>query len=223
MAKTKARASYHHGDLPAALVAATFDLVAEGGVQDFSVAAAARRTGVSISAPYRHFADREELLAACAIAACEELKRRFDAELATEPTAAGQLAAVSGAYVRFAGERRAMFEILHGAGLEKPKHPQLERAAFAALAAAEAAARQLTPTGSDAETGVLVQALTGLAQGHAALLLDGAFGEAPVAVDLAATRARAATAAMIRGRSLLFELPTAGKVTPSAACSSSSP
>jgi AcrR family transcriptional regulator len=210
VAKTKTRASYHHGDLPAALVAATFDLVAEGGVQDFSVAAAARRTGVSISAPYRHFADREELLAAGAIAACEELKRRFDAELTAEPSPAAQLAAVSAAYVRFAGERRPMFEVLHGAGLEKAKHPDLERAAFEALAATEAAARKLTPTGSDAETGLLVQALTGLAQGHATLLLDGAFGEPPDAVDLAAARARAATAAMLRGRSLLFESPAAG-------------
>src|SRR3954466_1898750 len=96
-ADVRTRASYHHGDLPAALVAATFELVAESGVQDFSVAAAARRTGVSISAPYRHFADREELLAACAIAACEELQRRFATELASEPTPAGQLAAVSAA------------------------------------------------------------------------------------------------------------------------------
>jgi AcrR family transcriptional regulator len=205
MAKTKARASYHHGDLPAALVAATFELVAESGVQDFSLAAAARRTGVSISAPYRHFSDREELLAACAIAACEEMKRRFDAELAAETTAAGQLAAVSAAYVRFAGEQRPMFEVLHGAGLDKAKHPGLAQAAFEALAAAEAAARKLTPNGSDTETGILVQALTGLAQGHATLLLDGGFGELPAAVDLASDRARAATAAMLRGRSLLFD------------------
>jgi AcrR family transcriptional regulator len=208
--KSKARASYHHGDLPAALVAATFELVAESGVQDFSLAAAARRTGVSISAPYRHFADREQLLAACAIAACEELKSRFDAELAAEPTAAGRLAAVSAAYVRFAGERRPMFEVLHGAGLDKARHPGLERAAFEALAAAEAAARELTPSGSDEETGILVQALTGLAQGHATLLLDGGFGDLPTAVDLASARARAATAAMLRGRSLMFGPAAAG-------------
>jgi AcrR family transcriptional regulator len=204
VAKTKVRASYHHGDLPAALVAATFELVAESGLQDFSVAAAARRTGVSISAPYRHFADREELLAACAIAACEELKRRFDAELAAEPAPAAQLAAIAAAYVRFAGERRPMFEVLHGAGLDKTKHPELEQAALAALAGAEAAARKLTPSGGDEETGALVLALTGLAQGHATLLLDGGFGDPPAAVELAAARARAATAAMLRGRSLLF-------------------
>jgi len=209
MAKTQTRASYHHGDLPAALVAATFELVGESGLQDFSVAEAARRTGVSISAPYRHFADREELLAACAIAACQELKRRFDAELAGERTPAGQLSAVSAAYVRFAAEQRPMFEVLHGAGLDKTKHPALALAAIEALAAAEAAARKLTPTGSDEETGTLVQALTGLSQGHATLLLDGAFGDQPSAVDLAADRARAATAALLRGRSLLFAEPKA--------------
>ncbi|HSK50675.1 MAG TPA: helix-turn-helix domain-containing protein [Solirubrobacterales bacterium] len=210
MAQAKPRASYHHGDLPAALVAAAFELVEESGVQGFSVAEAARRTGVSISAPYRHFSDREDLLAACAVAAVEELKRRFDVELEVEPTPAGRLAAIAAAYVRFAAERRPMFEVLHGAGLEKPKYPRLETAATEALAAAEAAARELTPNGADSETGVLVQALTGLAQGHATLLLDGAFGEPPGAVDLAATRARAATAAMLRGRSLLFETPADG-------------
>lgn len=210
MTRTKPRASYHHGDLPAALVAAAFELVEESGVQGFSVAEAARRTGVSISAPYRHFADREELLAACAVAAVEELKRRFDVELASEPAPAGRLAAIAATYVRFAAEQRPMFEVLHGAGLEKPKYPRLEAAAVEALAAAEAAARKLTPSGSDEETVVLVQALTGLAQGHATLLLDGGFGEPPAAVDLAATRARAAAAALLRGRSLLFEASAAG-------------
>jgi AcrR family transcriptional regulator len=208
--KTRARASYHHGDLPAALVEATFELVAESGVQSFSVAAAARRTGVSISAPYRHFADREELLAACAIAACVELQRRFGAELAAESGPAGQLAAGSAAYVRFAAERRPMFEVLHGAGIDKAKHPQLAMAAHAAVAPLEAAARKLTPSGGDEETATLLQALTGLAQGHATLLLDGGFGDPPDAVDLAAGRARAATAAMLRGRSLLFEAPAGG-------------
>jgi AcrR family transcriptional regulator len=210
VAKTQARASYHHGDLPAALVAAAFELIADSGVQSFSVAAAARHTGVSISAPYRHFADREELLAACAVAACEELGERFAGALASEPTPAGRLAAVSAAYVRFAAEQRPMFDVLHGAGLDKSKHPQLEAAAIEVLGPLSAIAAELTPGGSDKETGVLVQALTGLAQGHATLLLDGGFGELPGAVDLAAERARAATAALLRGRSLLFTAPAAG-------------
>ncbi|HEV7771625.1 MAG TPA: TetR/AcrR family transcriptional regulator [Solirubrobacterales bacterium] len=210
MAKTQARASYHHGDLPAALVTAAFELIEESDVQSFSVAAAARRTGVSISAPYRHFADREELLAACAVAACEELGERFATALASEPTPAERLAAISAAYVRFAAEQRPMFDVLHGAGLDKSKHPRLEAAATHVLGPLSEIAAKLTPSGSDEEIDILVQALTGLAQGNATLLLDGGFGELPGGVDLAAQRARAATAAMLRGRNLLFTEPAAG-------------
>ncbi|MCM3925486.1 TetR/AcrR family transcriptional regulator, partial [Frankia sp. AiPs1] len=58
------RTSYHHGDLAAALVDGALDLIAEGGLAAFSVAAVARRVGVSSAAPYRHFPDRDSLLAA---------------------------------------------------------------------------------------------------------------------------------------------------------------
>ena len=140
------RASYHHGDLPAALVDAAFELIGENGVHGFSVAEAARRTGVSISAPYRHFADRDALLAACATAACEELKRSFDPALSSHGTPADQLAAAIAAYVRFAAERRPMFEALFGAGLDKTKYPRLAEASGALLVAVAAPARKLTPT-----------------------------------------------------------------------------
>src|SRR4051794_29910852 len=100
------RRAYHHGDLRAALVDATLELVAENGVQGFSVAEAARRTGVSISAPYRHFTDRDALLAAAAVRGHQELLVRFRAAIADQATPADQAAAISAAYVRFAAERR---------------------------------------------------------------------------------------------------------------------
>lgn len=200
---------YHHGNLPAALVAATLDLIEENGVQGFSVAEAARRTGVSISAPYRHFADREELLAACAVAACEELGERFEVAIAEPASPAEQLAAASAAYVRFAAERRSMFDALFGAGLDKAKHPQLEEAALGLIEIVFAGARRLAPGGNEEAAGILVEAITGLAQGHATLLLDGSFGELPAAVEPACERVAAATRALIRGRSLLFSAPTA--------------
>lgn len=204
MEKVEKRASYHHGDLPAALVDAAFELIGENGVHGFSVAEAARRTGVSISAPYRHFADRDALLAACATAACEELKRSFDPALSSHGTPADQLAAAIAAYVRFAAERRPMFEALFGAGLDKTKYPRLAEASGALLVAVAAPARKLTPDGSDEETAVLVEALASLAQGYATMLLEGSFGEPPEAIELAAARAAAATGALLRGRSLLF-------------------
>lgn len=204
MEKVHQRASYHHGDLPAALVEAAFELIGESGVQGFSVAAAARRTGVSISAPYRHFADRDELLAACAVSACEALRDDFEAALSEREGPTGQLAAAISAYVRFAAERRPMFEVLFGAGLEKAKYPQLAEAGAAVLAVVSAPAAKLAPAGDEEAAAILVQALTSLAQGYAAMLLEGNFGTPPEAVDVAAAQAAAATAALLRGRSLLL-------------------
>ena len=57
---------YHHGNLRAALVRATRELLASRGPKGFTLADAARKAGVSAAAPYRHFADREALLAAVA-------------------------------------------------------------------------------------------------------------------------------------------------------------
>lgn len=204
MEKVRRRSSYHHGDLPAALVDTAFELIGENGVQGFSVAEAARRTGVSISAPYRHFADRDELLAACATAACEAVRRDFEAALATHDSPSDQLAAAIAAYVRFAAERRPMFESIFGTGLDKAKYPRLEEAGAAALSAVSIPALELTPGGDEEKAAILVQALTSLAQGHATMLLEGYFGEPPEAVDVAAERAAAATRALLRGRSLLF-------------------
>src|ERR1700733_13819752 len=60
------RSTYHHGDLRNSLIQAALALVAERGVEGFSLREAARTVGVSASACYRHFSDREELLAAVA-------------------------------------------------------------------------------------------------------------------------------------------------------------
>jgi AcrR family transcriptional regulator len=203
MRKVRQRASYHHGDLPAALVDAAFELIGENGVHGFTVAEAARRTGVSISAPYRHFADRDELLAACATAACEAVQQDFEAALAAHDSPADQLAAAIAAYVRFAAERRPMFESIFSTGLDKSKYPRLAEAGAAALSAVATPALRLTPGGDEEKAAILVQALTSLAQGHATMLLEGYFGEPPEAVDVAAERAAGATRALLRGRSQL--------------------
>ena len=59
---------YHHGDLRAALIETAVDVIGERGVRGFSMAEASRPLGVAVSAPYAHFADRDDLLAAVAIA-----------------------------------------------------------------------------------------------------------------------------------------------------------
>ncbi len=205
MATVTRRIGYHHGDLRAALVEATFALVEERGVHAFSVAEAARRTGVSPAAPYRHFADREELLAEAATRAAIELHERFAAALDGARRPIDRVAAVAAAYVRFAAERRAMFEVLFGAGLEKSRHPRLEAETQALMARLVEATLPLAPDRDPEAAGGLVLALAGLAQGHATLLLDHAFGAGDDVVDDAVTRVSAAARALVRGRSVLFE------------------
>ncbi len=56
-------APYHHGDLRAALMSAALSLVEEHGVKGLALSDAARMAGVSVAAPYRHFKDKEALLA----------------------------------------------------------------------------------------------------------------------------------------------------------------
>jgi AcrR family transcriptional regulator len=213
MSAVRRRRGYHHGDLPAALVDAALELIAESGVHGFSLAEAARRSGVSISAPYRHFADRDELLAAAAVRGYEELLERFGSALAAESSPAEQLAAMSAAYVRFAVERRPMFELLFGAGLDKARYPELQEAAGAVVEAISAPARRLAPGGDEQLAWALVQAIAGLAQGHATLLVDGAPEEE--GAEPAAERAAAATRALIRGRSLLFRGASPSAAPPS--------
>jgi AcrR family transcriptional regulator len=64
---------YHHGDLRRAIVAAAVDILSETQSLEFSLRELARRAGVSHNAPYKHFADKRELLAAVSTAGFEQL------------------------------------------------------------------------------------------------------------------------------------------------------
>ncbi len=66
---------YHHGNLKEALLDAAIELIAAAGLRSFTLREVARRAGVSHNAPYRHFRDREDLLAAVATEGFERLTR----------------------------------------------------------------------------------------------------------------------------------------------------
>ena len=69
---------YHHGNLREALIRAALELIAKKGAAGFTFAEAARFAGVSPAAPYRHFRDRDELMANVALRGFEQ----FEAALA---------------------------------------------------------------------------------------------------------------------------------------------
>lgn len=109
MATTGTRPRYHHGDLRNALVEASLRLVREQGAPRFSLREAARTVGVSPSACYRHFADRDALLEAVVedgsarlAAAMTEAADAATVGLAGAHAAVARLWAYTGAYVRFA-------------------------------------------------------------------------------------------------------------------------
>jgi AcrR family transcriptional regulator len=195
---------YHHGDLRAALIDTAIELIGEKGVRAFSLAEAGRRLGVTVAAPYRHFADRDQLLAAAAERGALALADTL--ELIPEALPPAQrLADGAGAYVRFAAEHRALFEALFSAGLDKTRHPELERATDRARSALFPAALTLCEGDPD-DAEALIIAVAGTAHGHAALLLDGTFCADVGLVDRAVAQAEAATRALVAGRAALSEL-----------------
>lgn len=195
------RGRYHHGDLRQALIDTAIEMLGERGAEAFSMAEASRRLGVAASAPYRHFADRDALLAAVALRAADLLAEQLDRH-ATSGTPAQRLAAAARAYVHFADDQRPLFQALAGSGLSKDSRPEIAAAAQAIGTAFLSPSAELTG-GSQPAAARLASAIVGTAHGHAMLMLDGTFGSGPHAVQAAAQQAAAATLALISGRDYL--------------------
>jgi len=123
------RDSYHHGDLKRALTGAALSLVAEKGPKGFTLTEAARRAGVSAAAPYRHFADKAELLASVAEQGFLALHADLTAatEAVSEPKA--QVIELGRVYVRWAVTHPDHYQVMFGAEINKPDHPALAVAA----------------------------------------------------------------------------------------------
>ena len=122
---------YHHGDLRNELIRAGLALLAAEGIAGLDLRKVARAAGVSHAAPYRHFADKQALLAAIAEDGFYQLAERMDAAIRQAPTnAAEQLEQLAHAYVRFALDHPAhMREMFSGLTVERAAYPSLHAAA----------------------------------------------------------------------------------------------
>ena len=193
---------YHHGDLRPALVDAAIAVIAERGVRDFSMAEASRRLGVTSAAPYRHFADRDELLAAVAARGLTVFAVMLSGAADAADTPAQRLAAMAGAYVRFAAQQRPLFDALFSSGLDKSRHPELRRAWEPVDALLTTVPIEVCD-GDSAEAEALSDAIEASAHGYAMLLTDGEYGPGPDVVGATADRAIASARALIAGRGAL--------------------
>ena len=115
----RARKTYHHGHLQQALLDAAIQLIGEVGHNGFTLREVARRAGVSHNAPYRHFADRDELLSAVAAQGFRELNEAMLEAGTGEPTPLGRLKQAGAAYVEFALRRPEHFTVMFDASIAK--------------------------------------------------------------------------------------------------------
>ena len=189
--------AYHHGDLRAALVRASFDLLAEAGFQRFSVAAVARRLGVSSAAPYRHFPGRDHLLSAVSATAARDLRAAITgAAEAAGPDPSDRLAAAAAAYVRYVVSTGAGFHVIYAAELyavADDARREQTRALMTTLL--DLAAGTGVSTGQDAVR--LVEATIAVAHGYTSLYADGFFAHGAGTVDEIAGRAAGAAHALL--------------------------
>ncbi len=125
----RGRDGYHHGNLREVLIAAALEMIAERGVAGFAIAELARAVGVSQAAPYRHFRDRNALIAEVARRGFEQLAAELDA--ARRSTGADPLAALersAQAHLAFARREGAVYAAMFEAGFPAGEYPELLKA-----------------------------------------------------------------------------------------------
>ncbi|MZE53204.1 TetR family transcriptional regulator [Streptomyces sp. SID5770] len=160
--------TYHHGDLRAACLRAARELLEEDGSAGLSLRAVARRAGVSATAPYRHYADRDALVSAVAAEGYRELAEHL-AEAHPSPSTPDELAAVAVAYVRFALEHPALFRAMFA----EPCDPTSAERVAATAAISEYVRGIVRATFPDADAEALSTTVWALVHGLAFLHLDG--------------------------------------------------
>jgi AcrR family transcriptional regulator len=170
-------ATYHHGDLRAALVRAALGLLDESGETELSLRAVARRAGVSPAAPYRHYADREALVSAVAAVGYRELAERL-AAAHPSPSTLDELASVAIAYVQFALERPALFRIMFSEPCDRDNDERVAATAAVSLYVRGIVERSFPAADADA----LATAIWALVHGLAFLHLDGKLDGTPSVV-----------------------------------------
>ena len=149
---------YHHGNLKAALLEAALGLIAEAGPAAFTLREVARRAGISHNAPYRHFREKDELLAAVATEGFERLAEALGTPGQLTRTrrakpALHRFQASGLAYVRFALRSPEHLQVMFDWPLDLDRYPELcasSKRAFGVLGElVEAAQREGSLPGGD--------------------------------------------------------------------------
>jgi AcrR family transcriptional regulator len=124
---------YHHGDLRRTLLQASIRLIAQVGPDGFTLREVARMAGVSHNAPYRHFRDKESLLAAVASQGFQQLTRSLQEHAARHRRALERFLAAGEGYVEFALRWPQHYAVMFDAPPPRESHPEYAAAATQAF------------------------------------------------------------------------------------------
>ena len=123
------KASYHHGALRSGLIEATRQLVEEKGVDGFSVSDACRLAGVSTAAPYKHFKDKSEMIAAMVMEGMGRHRQNMvEALSGVPPGTPARIKTLGREYVDFALREPGVFRLKFGGFTDRLDDPRLQEA-----------------------------------------------------------------------------------------------
>lgn len=182
--------NYRHGDVRGAALRAARDVVETDGTASLSLRAVARAIGVTHAALYRHFADRDALLAELGIEALQQLARELTSAQARHREPMAKAEALARAYLRFAVREPGLYRVAFVLP-RKSQYPALRAAADEVERVALILLEQLVVAGHLPQDDVhrLAPVLWALLHGFSTLTMDGQFTEGEIALGRGAVAA----------------------------------
>lgn len=161
---------YHHGQLREALIEASLEILKVSGVEELSLRTLAKATGVTQAAPYSHFRDKNDLLAAVAETGFQKLALQMAEDATGATTTQARVEKLMVSYIKFAQENRTLFQLMFGRELSNLKeYPTLAMTAGKSYALFSAA---LSKTVAAEDARFLTVAVWSLCHGVTSLIID---------------------------------------------------
>lgn len=158
------------------MIDAALQLIAKHGPRGFSVSEAARLAGVSVGAPYRHFADKEALFTAVAAQGFVDLYERIETAAKSSPDdPRKRLVAIGVAYVRFAVERPSHFQVMFDSAIHREKDSAVHIPADRSYQILEETVHEAAAKKNVRSEETLTAAIWALMHGHAMFAMDDSF------------------------------------------------